>query len=954
MPSPEPLAPPPDAPASSSPSKEPPPYPGEYLGGGATGGAQHSSSPQAASVLLQRLTGEEIVMNLKNTALQGLHGRVCPGELVMTTYQLAFVPRVAAVAAAAAAAVGGSSRAKAAGEGFGHLRGGYFRVPLGSIDRIERDRSKGASKSSAAADLGDLRFLRLILQRVEDTERAFAALVSYAFPAQIELLFAFSHRLLSDAAERDGAYDAATEFERQGVTLPRFGGDRSPWRFTLLNHDYSLCGSYPHLLVVPQATPDGDLQAIAGFRSEGRLPALTWGRQRDHASIWRSSQPRVGMQQATCPQDEGMLDVLARCGDGVLRIVDCRPRANAMANMAAGVRCGDGVLRIVDCRLRANVMANMAADAPQLQTVCKLQRLQIADRYGYEGAASYPSSQLTFMDIGNIHVMRQSLARLEQLALSPQTSDAKWSALVEDTWSALVEDTGWLGHVRTVLSASWVTAYHAHWDRTPVLVHCSHGWDRTSQVAALAQLLLDPHYRTLAGFRTLIEKDWLSFGHPFQLRHQHGVARPGGRDDQRSPVFLQFLDCVWQLLNQFLDCVWQLLDQFLDCVWLLLNQFLDCVWQLRNQFPSASEFNGRYLLCMADHLHSCRFAITTRHHHLPPLCHACPPQFPSAFEFNGRYLLCMADHLHSCRFGTFLLDSERERREAQLAERCASMWTYLELPERCASLWTYLEADRASFLSPFYVWRGPDAGSGDGARANRASFLSPFYAWRGPDAGSGDGACVSSRLACRGAYGVLLPALPALLRRVALWHDYYLRWSPKPSFPGVPKCLHDPSFPGVPKCLHDALAQQVGGIGESALNSGTDAAIDEYECLSDEMEGWVKLMQQRACAAEAAADAARADADALRARLLQLELCGAAPADAPAAAAAASSEARSPHCNGDAAAAAAAAPAGGEAAFTATEPARAPSAVVASPPPLRGGRPAAAAAADPFAGLGLR
>jgi hypothetical protein len=41
-------------------------------------------------------------------------------------------------------------------------------------------------------------------------------------------------------------------------------------------------------------------------------------------------------RQATSPQDERMLEALARGGDGVLRIVDCRPRANAMANMAAG------------------------------------------------------------------------------------------------------------------------------------------------------------------------------------------------------------------------------------------------------------------------------------------------------------------------------------------------------------------------------------------------------------------------------------------------------------------------------------------------------------------------------------------------------------------------------------------------------------------------------------------
>lgn len=31
----------------------------------------------------------------------------------------------------------------------------------------------------------------------------------------------------------------------------------------------------------------------------------------------------------------------------------------------------------------------------------------------------------------------------------------------------------------------------------PVLVHCSDGWDRTPQITALSQLLMDPYYRTM-------------------------------------------------------------------------------------------------------------------------------------------------------------------------------------------------------------------------------------------------------------------------------------------------------------------------------------------------------------------------------------------------------------------------------------------------------------------------
>jgi protein-tyrosine phosphatase len=54
--------------------------------------------------------------------------------------------------------------------------------------------------------------------------------------------------------------------------------------------------------------------------------------------------------------------------------------------------------------------------------------------------------------------------------------------------------------------AALAIAHYMEELRLSVLVHCSDGWDRTAQLTSLAQLLIDPHYRTLSGFRTLVEK----------------------------------------------------------------------------------------------------------------------------------------------------------------------------------------------------------------------------------------------------------------------------------------------------------------------------------------------------------------------------------------------------------------------------------------------------------------
>jgi myotubularin-related protein 1/2 len=136
-------------------------------------------------------------------------------------------------------------------------------------------------------------------------------------------------------------------------------------------------------------------------------------------------------------------------------------------------------------------------------------------------------------------------------------------------WLGNIEDTKWLLFVRQLLKASLHVATLIR-NGESVLVHCSHGWDRTTQISALAQLFLDPYFRTWTGFQVLIEKEWLSFGHPFQLRHSHGEKA----DTQESPIFIQFLDCVYQLVNIY---------------------------------PSYFEFNEGLLLMLADALHSCRF-----------------------------------------------------------------------------------------------------------------------------------------------------------------------------------------------------------------------------------------------------------------------------------------------------------------------------------------------------------
>lgn len=117
-----------------------------------------------------------------------------------------------------------------------------------------------------------------------------------------------------------------------------------------------------------------------------------------------------------------------------------------------------------------------------------------------------------------------------------------------DIWSNL-ESTDWFEYLHLLLKYSCEMLTRILQNET-VIVHCHEGDDYTTQLVSLTELLIDSHFRTFDGFITLIEKEWVSFGHQFGYRN--GITPTTSTvDDQRCPSFILFLDAVHQILNQF-------------------------------------------------------------------------------------------------------------------------------------------------------------------------------------------------------------------------------------------------------------------------------------------------------------------------------------------------------------------------------------------------------------------
>ncbi|KAH9928550.1 phosphatases II [Epithele typhae] len=423
-------------------------------------------------------------------------------------------------------------------------------------------------------------------------------------------------------------YTPREEFGRMGV-----GTRTKAWRFTDINKDYSFSPTYPARLVVPTRISDTTLQYAVKYRSKGRLPVLTYLHWANYGTITRSSQPMVGLTSNRSIQDEKLIEAIFQTHHNPESRVSAIPVYGATATNI-----------IVDARPTANAMANTAKGA------------------GTENMDHYKEAKKAYLGIDNIHGMRESLAKVVEAlrateiiqaagitdAVDAEAEGTTEELPVEEERSAApvldrqaLRRSGWMKHIIAILEGALVVVRNVHVNSSHVLVHCSDGWDRTAQLTSISQLCLDPYYRSMKGFAVLVEKDWLSFGHKFLDRCGHlssekfflaPVENAGsGGGAEAAQAFLASVQ------NRFAS------QHHIRETSPVFHQFLESVRQIQRQYPER-------------------------------------------FEFNERYLRQLHHHLYACQFGTFMFDTERERRVPEPGQqqpymaRTISVWDLFNSP----------------------------------------------------------------------------------------------------------------------------------------------------------------------------------------------------------------------------------------------------------------------------------
>ncbi|XP_053155132.1 myotubularin-related protein 12 isoform X2 [Hemicordylus capensis] len=134
--------------------------------------------------------------------------------------------------------------------------------------------------------------------------------------------------------------------------------------------------------------------------------------------------------------------------------------------------------------------------------------------------------------------------RFKQLFLVDNSADF-WDTDVK--WFSLLESTNWLETVRRCLRKAVEVTESLEAQNINVLLIEENASDLCCVISSLVQVMMDSYYRTKLGFQSLLQKEWIMGGHAFLDRCNH--LRQS--DKEEAPVFLFFLDCVWQLLQQY-------------------------------------------------------------------------------------------------------------------------------------------------------------------------------------------------------------------------------------------------------------------------------------------------------------------------------------------------------------------------------------------------------------------
>ena len=182
-------------------------------------------------------------------------------------------------------------------------------------------------------------------------------------------------------------------------------------------------------LIVPKTVSDTLLSHSVKYRSQNRIPTLTYYYSKTGSSITRSAQPLPGITQQRSIQDEKLVNEIFKCSQNGSCSVGSHPIKNI----------------IVDARPATNAMAQTALGGGTENT----------DNYNFNNTCTR-----MFLGIDNIHVMRDTLNSVVENFLV----DNDLNLPIDKANLNKGKASNWLKYVKLLLSSTDTPVSYTHLD----------------------------------------------------------------------------------------------------------------------------------------------------------------------------------------------------------------------------------------------------------------------------------------------------------------------------------------------------------------------------------------------------------------------------------------------------------------------------------------------------------
>ncbi|XP_064207198.1 myotubularin-related protein 11 isoform X1 [Anguilla rostrata] len=304
-------------------------------------------------------------------------------------------------------------------------------------------------------------------------------------------------------------FESPADWERD---LERTGA--AGWRVSAVNDRFEMATSLPRYNVVPQKVLDTELKKTFAHFNEGRIPRWCW-RHPQGSDLLRTASFQNNIYHEK--DDIRNLEALLFGGQQQCVVVELAEDMPTPAD-----------IQLAHTRLRALCLGG-TSHGLVAYTAHFINRLM-----------GFPSS-------GGVYISTSV-------------------SVPDDKWLSTLEATRWLDHARCCLKKAAEVSCLLRGGHMTVILQEPEDRDMNCVVSSLVQVMCDPHCRTMPGFQGLVQKEWVMAGHRFLSRANYHRES----DKEEAPVFLLFLDCVWQL------------------------------WA---QYPSHFQLTGDYLLALHDSVH---------------------------------------------------------------------------------------------------------------------------------------------------------------------------------------------------------------------------------------------------------------------------------------------------------------------------------------------------------------